>query len=134
MTREEWRPVPSLPWLLASSRGRIMVAPYQGATRRYAGKPRWGEWDPVQKRFVIMFRGKTYRVGRLVCEAFHGPAPFEGARALHIDENSRNNRPSNLQWGTQKQNLNAPGFLAYCRRRTGKNSPIVKGRLKRQTS
>ena len=50
---------------------------------------------------------------------------------LHKDENSRNNRPENLMWGTQKENLNAPGFLKYCRGRTGDNNPYVKGKLLR---
>jgi hypothetical protein len=29
---------------------------------------------------------------------------------MHVDEDSRNNKPTNLKWGTQKQNLNFPGF------------------------
>lgn len=76
-----------------------------------------------------MYRGKTYKVHRLVCEAFNGPPPFQGAVCMHLDEDYRNNRPDNLAWGTQKENLNAPGFIAYCRSRTGENSPTAKGRL-----
>lgn len=55
------------------------------------------------------------KVHQLVCEAFHGPKPFSRAVVIHKDENSLNNKPSNLTWGTQKENLNCPGFLAYCR-------------------
>lgn len=47
---------------------------------------------------------------------------------MHIDENSRNNKPANLAWGTQKENLNAPGFIEYCKGRVGENSPTTKGR------
>lgn len=47
---------------------------------------------------------------------------------MHLDENAANNRASNICWGTQKENLNAEGFLAYCRGRTGENSPYIKGR------
>jgi HNH endonuclease len=47
---------------------------------------------------------------------------------MHLDENAANNRASNLQWGTQKENLNADGFTAYCRSRTGDNNPLIKGR------
>ena len=68
----------------------------------------------------------------MVCEAFNGPPPFEGAVCMHLDENSTNNRSDNLAWGTQKENLNAPGFIAHCRGRTGENSPGVKGRRRRQ--
>lgn len=49
---------------------------------------------------------------------------------MHMDENSRNNVPSNLKWGTQKENLSAPGFIEYCRSRTGDNSPIAKAKKK----
>lgn len=107
-----------------------MVAPYtgglpNGGSRQYGGEPTFGQWDG--QRFIYTFRGRTHKVHRLVCEAFHGPAPA-GLLCLHADENARNNRPANLSWGTQKENLNAPGFLAYCRSRTGDRNPLRKGR------
>jgi hypothetical protein len=128
---EIWRLIPSMPGLLASSRGRLMVAPYlgelpQGGTRQYGGYARKGCWDG--DRYIYVLKGKTYKVARLVCEAFHGPAPEGKNVCMHMDENSRNNAPSNLKWGTQKENLNAPGFLEYCRGRTGENSPTTKAR------
>lgn len=42
-----------------------------------------------------------------------------------------NNTESNLEWGTQKQNLNAPGFIEYCKSRLGKNSPSAKHAAKK---
>lgn len=60
-----------------------------------------------------MYRRKTYRVARLVCEAFHGSPP-DGADTIHIDEDPRINRPKNLKWGTRKENLNCPKFKTYC--------------------
>ena len=66
------------------------------------------------------------KVHRIVCEAFHGLAPFKKAVVIHIDENSTNNRPENLRWGTQKENLNMPKFIEYCKSRTGENSPVKK--------
>ena len=129
---ELWHLIPSVPGLLASSRGRIMVIPWLGTTpnggqRQYGGFARIGSWDG--DRYVFHWRGKTYRVARLICEAFNGPPPFETAVCMHLDENSRNNFPENLQWGTQKENLNAVGFIEYCKGRTGKNSPFIKGRV-----
>ena len=127
---EIWRLVPSVPGLLASSRGRIMVAPKMGtgqnATKQYGGYARKGSWDGA--RFILQWEGKTYKVARLICEAFSGPPPEGKNVCMHLDENSRNNLSGNLKWGTQKENLNAPGFLKYCRSRTGENSPTVKGR------
>ena len=72
-------------------------------------------------------RQSPRKVHQLVCEAFHGPRPFEKAVVIHIDENAHNNRPENLKWGTQKENLSAPGFIEYCRSRSGEDSPRVKG-------
>src|SRR5690348_4842729 len=122
MKPEIWRLVPSVSGLLGSSRGRLMIVPFSaplpnGGTRQYGGIARKGSWDGC--RYVFQWKDKTYKVARLVCEAFHGAAPFDGAVCMHLDENSRNNAPENLRWGTQKENLNAPGFLEYCRSRTG---------------
>lgn len=81
-----------------------------GAKRTYGGHAWMGCWDGG--RFILQYRGKTYKVHRLVCEAFHGPAPFEGAVVMHLDEDARNNRPENLAWGSQRENLSAPGYRA----------------------
>ena len=49
---------------------------------------------------------------------------------MHLDENSKNNVPGNLKWGSQKENLNAVGFIEYCKSRTGDASPVNKGKKK----
>lgn len=136
---EIWLPVPSLPAYMASSHGRVMVIPYtgtmpNGGARQYGGLQWFGVWHKDVRRFMITYKGKNYKVARLICEAFHGAPPFKRAVCMHGDENSRNNRSVNLSWGTQKENLNAPGFLEYCRGRTGENSPIIKGRAKKQSN
>lgn len=118
MTEEIWRDVPFLPVYAVSSWGRIMCKSFQaitanGALRWYGGKPWLGCWAEKEKRYIFRFRGKTYKVGPMICETFHGPAP-DGMICMHLDENSRNNRPENLGWGTQMENLNAPGFRAHC--------------------
>lgn len=66
----------------------------------------------------------------MICLAFRGAKPFPEAVVMHLDENALNNRADNLMWGSQKQNLNAPGFLAHCRGRTGEKNPRVKGMRK----
>ena len=111
-----------------------MVIPFEGplpngSTRQYGGYARRGSWDGA--RYIFQWRSKTYKVARLVCEAFHGAPPEDKSVCMHLDENSRNNASDNLRWGTQKENLNAPGFLDYCRGRTGENSPTIKARNKR---
>lgn len=120
MQGEIWRTVPSKPEFLVSSEGRFMVAPYRGempngGERPYGGEPRFGVWNKQDGRFITVYKGKTYKVHRLVCEAFHGPPPNDASVCMHIDENAANNRPDNLKWGTQKENLNAEGFREYHR-------------------
>ncbi|MEX5728567.1 hypothetical protein Ga0609869_001920 [Rhodovulum iodosum] len=132
---EIWRDVPSVPGILVSSEGRVMVTPYRypmpgGGVRPYGGQPYFGVWNKTDGRFCVQVKRKTYKVHRLVAEAFHGPPPFDGAIVMHLDENAANNRADNLKWGTQKENLNAPGFLEYCKNRTGEQSPWIKGQKK----
>ena len=127
---EVWRSVPSVPEILVSSEGRMMIAPYwgtmpHGGDRPYGGQPHFGVWNKQDGRFITVYKGKTYKIARLVCEAFKGPAP-KGSVCMHLDENSANNKPVNLDWGTQKENLNADGFLVYREASTGKDSPVVK--------
>ena len=103
-----------------------------GSKRQYGGKPWFGVVHAGNgMRPAITYKGKNFRVSRLVCEAFHGPPPFPRAVVMHLDNDQTNNRAENLKWGSQKENLNAEAFKAYCRGRTGENSPYVKGRAKR---
>lgn len=129
MIGEIWKLVPSAPWFLVSSEGRIMVKPHSvpmphGGLRQYGGQPHFGVWNKQDARFITVHKGKTYKVARLVCEAFHGPAPFEDSVCMYKDENSANNRPDNLEWGTQKENLNAPRFREFSRMKKGEYHPV----------
>lgn len=144
---EIWKPVPSEPGMLASSYGRVLQGPSyaplpNGGYRAYTPVPRLGQVAKAQKSakheyYIIMVkrsdgnRQAPRKVHQLVCEAFHGPKPFDGAVVIHLDENAINNRPENLKWGTQKENMNADGFIAYCQSRTGEENPHVKGRRAR---
>lgn len=44
-------------------------------------------------------------VHRLVCEAFHGPAPTPAHEVAHNDGTRLNNAASNLRWATRKENM-----------------------------
>lgn len=120
-SEEVWRPVPSLDGWEASSEGRVRRVPHvkpmpHGGTRTYGGHA-WFGHRAKDGRWEFKPEGRTVRVHQAVCEAFHGPKPFEAAVVMHLDEDNGNNRPGNLAWGTQQQNLNAPGFKQYCRER-----------------
>ena len=140
--KEVWKPVPSRPRILASSYGRVMLPASvakmpNGGLRSYEPKPTFGVKTKASKTARHIFMGicskkfGNMKVHRLVCEAFHGEPPFANAVVIHLDEDAMNNRPENLRWGTQKENLNMPGFIAYCKSRTGQNSPVIKGMKKR---
>lgn len=136
MIGEVWKVVPSAPQFLVSSEGRIMVAPYEapmphGGTRQYGGEPHFGVWNKQDARFIIVHKGRTYKVAQLVCEAFNGPKPFPDAVCMHKDENAANNRPGNLEWGTQKENLNAPRFQEYRHLKRGESHPAYGVKWKR---
>jgi hypothetical protein len=102
----------------------------RGGFRQYGGQAHFGQ-DSGEGRMIFVYKGKSYKVHQLVCEAFNGPKQ-EGQVCLHLDEDYTNNKPTNLAWGTQKENLNAPGFLEYCRNRTGENSPVIKALRKKE--
>jgi hypothetical protein len=132
MSGEVWRVIPSLPEYLASTEGRVMRVPFlgtmpYGGPKHYGGQPQFGVWNKESGRFVLPYHGKNHKVHRLICEAFNGPAPDDKPVCMHLDENAANNRPTNLAWGTQKENLNAPAVKEYHRARTGENNPLIKG-------
>jgi hypothetical protein len=123
---EIWKPVPSYPGILASSEGRILLPPGyaplpNGGYRVYLPEPVRGVITRAHKDAAHSYLGYWTRkygnikVHQAVCEAFHGPKPFPKAVVIHKDEDAHNNAPSNLKWGTQAENLNAPGFLEWCR-------------------
>lgn len=94
---EEWREIASLPGYEASSLGRI----------RHDDKILPGTAHGKYRRVCLRSKGsprKNLLVHRLVCEAFHGPAPV-GLDCAHRDGDCSNNRPSNLRWATHRENL-----------------------------
>lgn len=121
---EIWKPVPSLPGVMASSEGRVLLPPRyaplpNGGFRVYLPEPTSGQVRWAKKGAQHTYRGimamhfGNIKIHRAVCESFHGPAPFEKAVVMHLDEDAHNNRPENLRWGTQKENLNAPKFKQW---------------------
>jgi len=106
----------------------------KGGIRVYEPKPTYGVKTRASKTARHVYMGVynkffgNMKVHRLVCEAFHGPAPDGRSVVIHLDEDATNNRPENLKWGTQRENLNMPGYIEYCRSRTGENSTRAKSR------
>lgn len=117
---EEWRPCPFHPLLSASSHGRIRVLAHEGdmphgGTRVYEGDPVFGTIAASTGgfRFTCRLLGRTWRVARVVCAAFHGLPEGERDRALHVNENALDNRAVNLRWATQQECTSKPGFISF---------------------
>lgn len=58
-----------------------------------------------QGHLKIWILGKRQYIHRLVCEAFHGPAPEDRPLVLHWDDDPSNNQASNLRWGSKSDNM-----------------------------
>ncbi len=92
------KPIPSLPNYYVTPELRI-VGPYNRPL--YQGKDKDGYlivMPRIDKKRVVR------KVHRLVCEAFHGQPPEGKNCALHNDGVKTNNHPTNLRWGSQKDN------------------------------
>ena len=107
----EWRPIPSLPGYQASDEGEIRRLPYRDSLGRAAGgltlarTPNARGYLTVNPFVPARNRYQPCLVHRLVCEAFHGPPPFAGAKALHWVNDLARNTPDNVRWGSQAQNM-----------------------------
>ena len=102
MQKEIWKVIPGYENYQVSDQGRI---------KRYHD----GVWYEVKQtvstkrgnylrvRLWKDGKGKDYRVHRLVWEVFNGPIP-DGLHINHINENVQDNRLSNLNLMTPKEN------------------------------
>lgn len=105
-TPEIWRPVVGFPDYAVSSKGRVKraVPDARNHTCRvivpWIGNHRY-------ETVGLSVGGKVHRrlVHRLVCEAFHGPAPTAAHQAAHCDGTRRNNAAANLRWATRSENM-----------------------------
>jgi len=140
METEIWKESANFEGVMVSSFGRIKLpesemAMPNGGIKKIKTKPTFGCKTKKSENVSIMSVSSrklgNIRVHIEVCSAFHGPKPFDRAVVIHIDENSMNNKPENLKWGTQRENMNAPKFIEYCKSRIGDNSPVTKGKKRK---
>lgn len=102
---KEWRSLDWLPDYAVSEDGDVMRVT-DGVTRKRGFMPA-GNFHDGYRRFKLTIAGKktTVLAHRLVCEAFHGPAPDEKHQVAHGDGDRANNHYTNLRWATCQENL-----------------------------
>lgn len=101
---ENWRDIANFEGYQASDYGRIRSF----TNNRHGICDNWHllKPQPNHKGYytVCLGRGNRRLVHRLVAEAFI-PNPDNLPLVRHMDDNPKNNRADNLQWGAQKDNM-----------------------------
>jgi hypothetical protein len=104
----EWRVIPSFPDYEASSDGQIRRRTVPRAKPNHFGPGYVKKTDNKGGYLYCAMTRPGWRgsvtVHRLVCEAFHGPAPSSQHQVAHSDCNRLNNSAANLRWATQREN------------------------------
>lgn len=130
--------MPTLQHIEASTQGRIRyVGPKRQKITTGHVFPQRSNREGYKLTNVPIFedagRGvyKARQVHRLVALAFYGLPPQSDEMIVvgHLDDDPGNNAPENLRWMTQRENCNAPGFIAKRRawmreNRLGANNPF----------
>lgn len=103
---EEWRVVPSYPSYEVSNAGHVRRIGAYRSTK----VGRWLQPRPMKSGHVhvrLSQDGKITDTGvhRIMCEAFHGPAPSPKHLAAHRNGKPADNRPDNVRWATYQQNM-----------------------------
>ncbi len=101
MDEEEWKVIAEFPDYEVSSLGNIR------SNKRNKCKLLAQALTSDRYKFVGLVNSNgmfNRRTARLVCIAFHGDPPFEGALALHKNDDKDNNSKDNVYWGTHQEN------------------------------
>lgn len=99
---EIWRDVPGWPLYQVSTHGRLRSFHRGKLCTLTGGRDR----DGYRRAVLCTGTGekKSIRLHHMVLWAFHGPCP-EGLVGRHLDGDLSNNRPDNLAWSTQRDNI-----------------------------
>ena len=101
---ETFKQHPQMPSLWVSDAGAVVTLTGIQCGRRYRPEVDKDGYLRVRVRRNCGEPHVRKLVHRLVLECFTGPCP-EGCVAAHMDGSRDNNRPENLQWVTQKENI-----------------------------
>lgn len=94
-----WKKIPGYPDYSASDQGEIR----NDNTKHVTKGGDAGEYLKVSVYAKGERKPKLKAVHDLICRTFKGP-PKPGQIVLHKDDKKKNNKPSNLNWGSVSQN------------------------------
>lgn len=103
----EWRTIADFPDYQVSDEGEIVRVVPDALNHKLTGKPLKQAVSKAGYAHLTLCNAglaKNARVNRIVCAAFHGPAPSPDHHAAHNDGNRLNNRADNLRWVEGKEN------------------------------
>lgn len=98
----EWRTIEHFPEMQVSEYGDVRHTHFAKSGHRKG--QRINGWITTGGYRKFKIGGQEIMAHRLVCHAWHGPAPFIGAIVAHGDGDPTNNHFSNLRWATHKEN------------------------------
>lgn len=98
---EVWKPVPGTAYE-ASNAGRVRHSVRRRILKHYIRRQNGYAYVAIKPG--ASRRLSPMSVHRAVCSAFHGPPVEPRIYTRHLDGDQTNNTPSNLVWGTHKEN------------------------------
>jgi len=101
---------PTIPHLYVTDDGRVFRE--LGAAPGYAGY-----------HYINLSSGRGTRRHVIVAETFHGPRP-DGGSVRHLNGVAGDDRPENLAWGTQAENMR--DMVAHGTSTVGQRNPMAK--------
>lgn len=99
---EEWKNIEGWPYDI-SNYGHVIKL--RGRSRQRFIKYQISSTGNSTVRLSNEVNTKRFPVHYLVCVAFNGPPPFEGATVRHDNGDPSDNYFANLTWGTAKEHL-----------------------------
>lgn len=106
MTAEIWKPITGFEAYQASSLGRVRrVAGGRGARPGHILKTKPHAYGYAMVDLCMENVATRMTVARAVCLAFHGLPPSPDHLAAHGDGDCTNDRPGNVRWATQVENM-----------------------------